>query len=449
MQKILTIACFVLACLQAMAQNVAKRLEAVDDYIIEENYEYAEKLLIKILAKDNGIHQAHYKLALVRWQDGHPKKALEEAVIAVQQKPEEPNYHALLGKIWVELNEGQKALEQFDAALLIDSLLPEALLYRGDYYFENQYYQKAIRDYKTLKKVVSAEPQIYHRIGKAYKADGQCNQAISYFTKCLQINPIDFETRWFLAQCYFEIKQYTDAVFELNQLQKLNPLDEQLCLRAQCYAWLNKLDLAKADMLEAYSRHSDDINYLIPYIAIEERLGNYEHALHLADLLIAKFPVLRPLQVLKGRLLALSGDYAKAEKSFRLAINQIEEQKTPFVIEAKAYINCLNWLSQGLVKPIAHGGCDSMAIYSYVFNQLAGNAVAFDCDKEALPYFAGKANETHNLRQKMLLCLGMIKRNEAPEDLSNWPLLMQVLSPLNYQQFEYHIADLLLHHVGE
>ena len=150
MAFVLCFGIFVLMPNSGQGQKLKKQLEAVDAYIIQGNYEYAQELLVRILRKDKGVHQAHYKLAVVYKQQEKPQKALEEAVKAVQLKPEEPNYNALLGSIWFILEDEEKGMKYIENALLIDSMLPEALLFRGDYYTKKGEFEAALADYKLL-----------------------------------------------------------------------------------------------------------------------------------------------------------------------------------------------------------------------------------------------------------------------------------------------------------
>lgn len=424
------------------AQNLAKKLQAVDDYIIEENYDYAEQLLGKILRKDEGVHQAHYKLATVYRLQEQYKKALEEAVKAVQQKPEEPNYNALLGTIWFTLDEKEKGHESIKKALLIDSLLPEALLYRGDFYVENEEFALALKDFKSLKKVVSSEPQILYRIAFCQMELGKIYSAVRSFKKVIEINPLDIEARIKLAECHYQLEEYADAIFQVNQLQNLQPSSTNLVLRAKCYIKQEKLLQAKKDLLEAKGMVKLDFDIEVNLIAVEELLLDYEKALTLTNQLMARYPGMAPLQVLKGRLLAKMGLYKDAHRAFGLAINGLEKQKLPFVSQVQAYINLCGYLSQS-GNAFYPNGCDSFSFYTYYYGNLQQKGWTYNCDDDTKykTYSSGKS-KTENVGMKLAVYFfNSENANNIAEEID---LLETIRSAGNYEKLEYHIADILL-----
>ena len=434
---------FVLIAFGSFGQNLAKRLQAVDDYIIQENYDYAEQLLGKILRRDNGVHQAHYKLATVYRLQNQPKKAVEEAVKAVQLKPEEPNYNALLGAIWLALDEEEKGFRSIEKALIIDSLLPEALLYRADYLMETEEYAKAIKDYKSLQKVVSKEPQIQYRLGFCQMQLGKRYLAETSFKKVLEINPVDLEAREMLAQCQYDLGFYTDAIFQIDQLEKLQPAPKNLILRAKCNIKLNKLIEAKQDLLTAQKSLKADFDIAINLIAVEELMHNYQAALKQCNLLMAQYPTLQPLKVLKGRLLAKMGLYNDATRSFGLAINGIEKQDLPFVSQVHTYINLCSYLSN-TNRSFFPNGCDSFSFYTFYFgNNQQQQGWTYPCTNDGLYItFKNAEAEPFNLSKKMAFYLALAQKETNLK--TEIDLLEKIRSNKNYEQFEYHIADILL-----
>lgn len=327
------------------AQNIEKRLEAVDDYILEGNYEYAEKLLVKILGKDEGIHEAHYKLAMVFWQTNKPKKGLEEAVKAVQQKPENANYQALLAKLWLENGQFDKALEAFDAALLYDDQLPEVYLYRGDHYAEIEEWDLALSDYEVLSNLVSEDPEVLFRLAHVHQALLHYKKAANLYERALRINPLDHESRYALAICQYKNGMYSDAIFQLNQLINMNGAHiDYLYQRALCYIDTKQLPKAKVDLLKAreLDKNQLDVNYAL--IGVEERQGNYDRALLLLDQSIARFGGMQVQHLWKGRLLAKQGDFKAAYRNFVFAAEGSGEASKAFSGELNTYLMLMAYL---------------------------------------------------------------------------------------------------------
>ena len=176
---------------------------------------------MRILRSDEGIHEAHYKLGLVRSLKGDYKQALPAAAKATQLKPEEPTYCALMGRVWLALDEGGKGLEWLERALLQDSLQPEALLSRARYHSANDAWESALVDYTRLNQVVQNEPELHFRIGECHFEMQAFDKAKAWFTKTLKVNPLDLEARWLLSLTTYELGEYREGLFHVEQLIKM------------------------------------------------------------------------------------------------------------------------------------------------------------------------------------------------------------------------------------
>lgn len=442
MAFVLCFGIFVLMPNSGQGQKLKKQLEAVDDYIIQGNYEYAQELLVRILRKDKGVHQAHYKLAVVYKQQEKPQKALEEAVKAVQLKPEEPNYNALLGSIWFILEDEEKGMKYIENALLIDSMLPEALLFRGDYYTKKGEFEAALADYKLLEKAVANEPQTLYRIAFCYKQLFQYRKAAKYYEKSLALNPLDVSGRYELAECYFELADFGEAAFELDQCERLESNALILHLRAKCRIKQERLLEAKKDLLNAQAMIKYDLDLQLSLIQVEEMQRVFKMALSRVDELIATYPNLKPLLVLKGRIQAKLKRYEDAYRTFGLAVNGLEGSNTPFESQVLVYQNLMaHILKNG--KEQNPERCDSFAVYSYFFYGIKKGG-DFVCVNDPYLNIANEGVESP-VFHKAIFFNALNKKYSGNAGANKYKNELERLNALkHYETIDYHLAEILL-----
>lgn len=426
---------------QANGQTIKKRLEAVDEYIIQEDYELAEKLLVRILRNDQGVHEAHYKLGLVKSLKGEYRKALPEVSKANQLKPEEPNYCALLGKIWLALNEDEKGLDWLDKALIQDSVLPEALLTRAKYYSGNGVWDLALKDYLQLNRVVLNEPEICFRIGECHFEMSAFEKARNWLLKTVKVNPLDMEARWLLSKSLYALGAYRDGLFHLEQLIKMEgttPVYEYE--KGQFHLALHEFSQARRAYTKAIEGDKNNLNYVFGQIAVEELTLNYNTALSLTDRLLAAYPDMRPLMVLKARILAKKKDLRGARRYFNLAIDGLQSKGLPFVNDVEVYLEVLDYLEQKETEPKKEFPCDQHYIFHWCFAQLQGEAIDHCPENDFMVYFRSPGNLTGNADEMLITGLGYLHINETDQAKTAFG---EAMKPKGYPSPAYHIANIL------
>jgi len=91
---------------------------------------------------------------------------------------------------------------------------------KGTDYYDKGEYDAAIKQFKMVIKVESDDPAddyvwtgySYQWLALAYNAKGQCKDAVSYFQKVIARGDGNTNTFSLLAQCYYKLNQYDDAI---------------------------------------------------------------------------------------------------------------------------------------------------------------------------------------------------------------------------------------------
>ncbi len=89
------------------------------------------------------------------------------------------------------INNDKKAQEYFLTATIKDKTYVRTYITRGNIYFKQEDYAKAIEDYKTALKINPEINELNYNIGRCYYRMGKYSDALMYFDKAIKNNPRD------------------------------------------------------------------------------------------------------------------------------------------------------------------------------------------------------------------------------------------------------------------
>ena len=148
----------------------------------------AERLLHEVLAEDPDIVDAYHTLGELYFEQGRLEEAVEAYSASIPLKPDDPYAYIFATDALV----GLRRLE--DA-------------------------EKTVRDGLEL---VGENAQLYFLLGDVLRRQGDLDEAIAAFLRCLEINPDGSSSHGGLAQAYFHLdrlddaERYARAALELN-----------------------------------------------------------------------------------------------------------------------------------------------------------------------------------------------------------------------------------------
>jgi tetratricopeptide (TPR) repeat protein len=118
--------------------------------------------------------KASEKMDQKNWNDA--KTHLERAIAIY---PKYALAHNNLALIYVNLNQGEKAVESFRAAAQLDEHLPQANLYLGHFYYDNKDYKQAEPYLLHSATAEPRNPQILTALANAQMQNGEPEQALA------------------------------------------------------------------------------------------------------------------------------------------------------------------------------------------------------------------------------------------------------------------------------
>lgn len=165
---------------------------------------------------DNKLMSA-YTLA----QEGNYKEALDIYLAFSVILPKEYIYIACANMYYM-LNDYNSAIEYSEKALAINEKSYESLTIKGISFGELKEYNSSIDELlKALE--VNKTDEVYYNIGVAYHMTEKLDEAISYYDKCIEINPYFESAHLNIGVCYFAKINLEKSLYHLNKAIKLDP----------------------------------------------------------------------------------------------------------------------------------------------------------------------------------------------------------------------------------
>lgn len=208
------------------------------------DYQKAETLLRRAMETGCALPEFPMSLGAALLQQGKLDKAATVLEEDVRKSPRRPGSRVLLGQVYLQLKENEKAKEQFEGALLLLPSSTQAYLGLATAYTRlglKDEAKKCRDEFERLKKIeVQAEhekqkrrqdelvaPQwvaeILRTVGKVYQAHQQPENAERHLLRASKLAPGDTESRDALSQLYIKCGRNDDALRIVQELAKTEP----------------------------------------------------------------------------------------------------------------------------------------------------------------------------------------------------------------------------------
>ena len=181
--------------------------------------------------------------------------------------------------------------------------------YRGNAYNDKKEYDRAIADYNQALLLNPKSAEAFNNRGNAYNDKGEYDRAIADFNQALLLNPKDAEAFYNRGNVYSNKKEYDRAIADFNQALQLNPkYAEAFKYRGTAYGNKKEHDRAIADFnqsLQLNPKDAEAFNYRgIVYELKDDKvkaIESYRQALAVAQDPQVKEFAQRKLKELEGK----------------------------------------------------------------------------------------------------------------------------------------------------
>ncbi|MCD6069054.1 MAG: hypothetical protein K0S33_3880 [Bacteroidetes bacterium] len=136
-------------------------------------------------------------------------------------------------------------LKAMNASLLADPNNADLYYKRGQIYLKNNDLEAAGNDAARAIKLDSLKPEYFILLSDAYFAANQTRYSKETLERCVKANPGSIEANLKLAELYFYVKKYEDAIKHINNALKVNENTAKgYFLKGMCYKELGDTGLA-------------------------------------------------------------------------------------------------------------------------------------------------------------------------------------------------------------
>jgi len=199
----------------------------------------------------------------------------------------------------------------YNKAIQLNPRYTDAYFKRGNTYFDNRDYDRAMADYS---KAIQLDPRYtfaYYNRGNTYFNKGNYDQAIVDYSKTIQLDSQYTVAYYDRGNAYFKNDNYDQAIIDYSKAIQLNP----------------EYADAYRDRGEAYLNKGDYMNALYDYTAAISFDPNYKYLLY----------------QIRGLIYDIKKDYAKAIVDYTSSIQLNPEYADAYRCRGKAYFNKGNY----------------------------------------------------------------------------------------------------------
>lgn len=204
-------------------------------------------------------------------------------------------------------------------------------------YIETLEYENALESFNKAIEAGEDDGLLYRGLGIAYMKLGRYEEAKEALLKSLEssngiVSSMDFDTNYYLADCYSSLGDYESAENTYNAILNLHPNDKDAYyLRGVARLKEGNHDDAYADFMKSISLDSRDIDTLVMiYKALadygyeEEGLAILQDAMDNADQYMSNYE--------KGQISYYLGNNAEAQNYLEQARSERDTEKAPVVL---------------------------------------------------------------------------------------------------------------------
>ncbi|MCS6820402.1 MAG: tetratricopeptide repeat protein [Microscillaceae bacterium] len=182
--------------------------------------------------------EMYYQKALDAYEQNKRAEGLELLNKSLSENPQ--YYNALYARSYHFMEEGkyERAIKDYNLLLLMYPNISSLYLYRGNAYFNLQQYEKAEEDFLTAYELDSLNTEACNALGSLYYTLGLYEDAKRMLNEALQIDKENISAYYYRSNVYQAEGKYDLALRDIETALKIKPQDEDL-LRQKAVLYVN------------------------------------------------------------------------------------------------------------------------------------------------------------------------------------------------------------------
>jgi tetratricopeptide (TPR) repeat protein len=310
--------------IQLRTNNLTAWRKLAEIAAVKGNMEEALQIMHDALLADSNNVLAYHNIGLYLSLLGKFDDAINALDSALLLSPyEHSEIYTKRASAKYALAEYQGALEDYNAALKLNSDLVIALLGRGITYRRLRLFEKSKDD---LQRVTRLAPQLdvaIYELALVQMDNKEYQSANKNFIKYAQLQPLDSRPLFDLGYVARIESKWEDALLHFNKALTLHPKDSASIYyhRISCHLELGREDLALLDIDSALSFNSQEEWFLTSMGYEFNNLGRYAEALEILNRLITLNPTIAYAYNNRGFAKYKLGDFEGAIVDFDKSID--------------------------------------------------------------------------------------------------------------------------------
>ena len=175
------------------------------------------------LVKKDKDHKVYFFLGTAHLQKKNYEKTVFYIENAIKIKPDIPNYYNNIGIALSNLNNNEKAIENYLKALELNNKFLDANINLAIEYKKILRFEDAIKYFNISLKISPNNYVIYNNIGNLFKTLGKTDDAINSYNKAIELNKNNPEAYNNKAEILFLLKKFDEAINMYREVLKINP----------------------------------------------------------------------------------------------------------------------------------------------------------------------------------------------------------------------------------
>ena len=277
-----------------------------------------------------------YAVAKAFYDNKLQDKSKEKLEKTLEIEPDNEDALVLLGKIYFDKSEFEKAKEIF-AKFPKTSENPEVLNYQGLFALENLDFTQAVKCFSKASNIDKQNAKYFYNLANAYFYNGWIKEAHSSYLQAIRLEPENNGFRYSLAYLYFEQKQFDKAQSEIDYILKEDENYAPAHVLNALLKFENKDYLNAKIELETNLKNGYDDNFtLVSLVKVYSELGILDKAEEIIKKVMKKNPESLNYKCNYAQILCYKKKYDKALKIVDEVIKENENYITAYVVGAQS-----------------------------------------------------------------------------------------------------------------
>jgi tetratricopeptide (TPR) repeat protein len=176
------------------------------------------------IQKEQNFPEAYFARGILLLEiAGDSQKALKDFEKAIMLAPNDPELHFQRGMVYANLNEPDKALVDFSKIIELDASHATAYSNRASIYLRMKEPQKAVDDCAKAIELSSGDVEPYYNRGIAYANMGELAKALEDYNKVIELAPENTEAYAKRAFLHSQLGNTQDAIRDFEKFLELDP----------------------------------------------------------------------------------------------------------------------------------------------------------------------------------------------------------------------------------